>query len=345
MRHSRLYRGVSLFLATITMILGIYAICNRVGGYVGLTGTMVVAETTVARPTEESFEKATEKVTEVPKKAEKSSKSQIQPTTSSGKNYPVIEKQFGKDGITYNGFSVKNYTDFDLNVGEELKRGLPFDIDDSRQVQVLIFHTHTCESYLDDDTGYYDSDYYPRNTDNSKNVTLVGDQIERELKKAGIGVIHDKTKHDYPSYNGSYDRSYETIMKYMEKYKNIKVVLDIHRDAIGEGGESGKVKPVFTYKGEKAAQIMIMTGYQYQGGGDFPFWRDNLDFALNLQQKAESMYPGLTRPLNFGEYTYNLNVCNGSLLIEFGTDANTFDEVKRSGTMVGKALAKVLQNK
>jgi stage II sporulation protein P len=130
----------------------------------------------------------------------------------------------------------------------------------------------------------------------------------------------------------------------MSKYKNIKVVLDIHRDAIGEGGESGKTKPVFKYKGKKAAQIMIMTGYSYEGGGYFPFWEENLRFALKLQQTAETMYPGMTRPLNFGEYTYNLNVCNGSLLIEVGTDVNTFAEVKRTGTMLGKALAKVLQN-
>ena len=207
----------------------------------------------------------------------------------------------------------------------------------------MIFHTHTCESYLKSDTGYYPSDYYPRSTNNKENVTSVGDEIEKQLKKAGIGVIHDKTKHDYPSYNGGYDRSYNTIQKYMEKYKGIKVVLDIHRDAIGDD-TSGKVKPTFKYKGKKASQIMIMTGYQYEGGGDFPFWRDNLDFAIKLQQTAETMYPGLTRPLNFGEYTYNLNVCNGSLLIEFGTDVNTIDEVKRSGKMVGKALAKVLQN-
>ena len=265
------------------------------------------------------------------------------PTTSSGKNYPVIEKQFGEDGITYDNFCVKNYTDFSLDIATELKRGLPFKIEKNHQVQVLIFHTHTCESYLKSDTGYYPSDYYPRTTNNKENVTAVGDEIEKQLKKAGIGVIHDKTKHDYPSYNGGYDRSYNTIQKYMEKYKGIKVVLDIHRDAIGDD-TTGKVKPTFKYKGKKASQIMIMTGYQYEGGGDFPFWRDNLDFAIKLQQTAETMYPGLTRPLNFGEYTYNLNVCNGSLLIEFGTDVNTIDEVKRSGKMVGKALAKVLQN-
>ena len=332
-------RKLSLFVA---IVAGMYSLCNRVGGYVTPKENSVEV---VKKADEVPTTTPTTVLTTVPTtktKVNKTNKETV-PTTSSGKNYPVIEKQFGEDGITYDNFCVKNYTDFSLDIATELKRGLPFKIEKNHQVQVLIFHTHTCESYLKSDTGYYPSDYYPRSTNNKENVTAVGDEIEKQLKKAGIGVIHDKTKHDYPSYNGGYDRSYQTIQKYMEKYKGIKVVLDIHRDAIGDD-TSGKVKPTFKYKGKKASQIMIMTGYQYEGGGDFPFWRDNLDFAIKLQQTAETMYPGLTRPLNFGEYTYNLNVCNGSLLIEFGTDVNTIDEVKRSGKMVGKALAKVLQN-
>lgn len=336
-------RKLSLLFALVAIVAGMYSLCNRVGGYVKNDTSTVEVVKNVEQP--KTTMPTTTLPTETPTKVKKNNETkETVPTTSSGKNYPVIEKQFGDDGIKYDNFCVKNYTDFTLDIGTELKRGLPFKIEDNHQVQVLIFHTHTCESYLKSDTGYYPSDYYPRSTNNKENVTAVGDEIEKELKKAGIGVIHDKTKHDYPSYNGGYDRSYNTIQKYMEKYKGIKVVLDIHRDAIGEGGESGKIKPTFKYKGKKASQIMIMTGYQYEGGGDFPFWRDNLDFAIKLQQTAETMYPGLTRPLNFGEYTYNLNVCNGSLLIEFGTDVNTIDEVKRSGKMMGKALAKVLQN-
>jgi len=319
-----------------------YSLCNRVGGYVTPKENSVEVVKKVDKVPTTTPTTVLTTVPTTKTKVNKTNKETV-PTTSSGKNYPVIEKQFGEDGITYDNFCVKNYTDFSLDIATELKRGLPFKIEKNHQVQVLIFHTHTCESYLKSDTGYYPSDYYPRTTNNKENVTAVGDEIEKQLKKAGIGVIHDKTKHDYPSYNGGYDRSYNTIQKYMEKYKGIKVVLDIHRDAIGDD-TTGKVKPTFKYKGKKASQIMIMTGYQYEGGGDFPFWRDNLDFAIKLQQTAETMYPGLTRPLNFGEYTYNLNVCNGSLLIEFGTDVNTIDEVKRSGKMVGKALAKVLQN-
>lgn len=340
----RALRGFSVFFAGVAMVIGVFSIINRVCGYAGKNSSSVMAQTTVAQmPTTTETTSFTQPTT-VKKASENKGATSTQPTTQSGKNYPVIEKQFLQDGITYKNISVKNSTDFTLDVEEELNSSLGFKIDDNHRVQVLIFHTHCCESYLKDDTGYYPADYYPRTTDNSENVASVGDEIEKELKSAGIGVIHDKTKHDYPSYNGSYDRSLETIQKYMDKYENIKVVLDIHRDALGEGGESGKVKPVFKYKGQKTAQVMIMTGYNYEGGGYFPFWEDNLRFALKLQKTAEDMYPGLTRPLEFGEYTYNLNVCNGSLLIEVGTDANTLCEAKRAGKMVGKALAKVLQN-
>ncbi len=64
-------------------------------------------------------------------------------------------------------------------------------------------------------------------------MTRIGAEIAEQLENAGIGVIQDTTLHDYPSYNGSYERSAVTVKKYLKKYPDIKVVLDIHRDAIG----------------------------------------------------------------------------------------------------------------
>ena len=231
-------RKLSLLFAFVAIVAGMYSLCNRVGGYVTPKENSVEVVKKVDKVPTTTPTTVLTTVPTTKTKVNKTNKETV-PTTSSGKNYPVIEKQFGEDGITYDNFCVKNYTDFSLDIATELKRGLPF-------------------------------------------------KIEKQLKKAGIGVIHDKTKHDYPSYNGGYDRSYNTIQKYMEKYKGIKVVLDIHRDAIGDD-TTGKVKPTFKYKGKKASQIMIMTGYQYEGGGDFPFWRDNLDFSIQLQQTAETM--------------------------------------------------------
>lgn len=255
--------------------------------------------------------------------------------------YTVTEKHFDGDGTEYNGFYVLNKTDYDLDIEQMLNLPLGFEMKDTKDIQVLIMHTHTCESYLDADEGYFYESFYPRSTDNRFNITQVGDAIEKSLKENGVGVIHDKTIHDYPSYNGSYDRSLDTINSYIEKYPEIKVVLDIHRDSLGS--ETNKVKPTFTYEGKKAAQIMIMSGYD-DGSLDLPDWNYNLRFALRLQNQTESMYPGMTRPLNFGYFNYNMNVNTGSLLVEFGTDANTLDEAVYSGKLFGQSLAKVLQS-
>ncbi len=255
--------------------------------------------------------------------------------------YVVTEKNLTGYGTKYENFYVQNKTDYDLDIGEMLKAPLGFEMEDTDEIQVLIMHTHTCESYLDADEGIFYESFYPRTTNNLFNVTQVGDAIEQSLKENGIGVIHDKTIHDYPSYNGSYDRSLETIYSYIKKYPKIKVVLDIHRDSLGT--ETDKTKPTFTYNGKKGAQIMIMSGYD-DGTLELPDWNYNLRFALRLQQKTETMFPGMTRPLNFGYFNYNMNVNTGSLLVEFGTDANTLDEAVYSGKLFGQSLSKVLQS-
>lgn len=255
--------------------------------------------------------------------------------------YTVTEKHYTGYGTQYGNFYVQNKTDYDLNIGQMLKEPLGFEMKDTKDIQVLIMHTHTCESYLDADEGYFFESYYPRSTNNLFNVTQVGDAIENSLKEQGIGVVHDKTIHDYPSYSGSYDRSLETINSYLEKYPEIKVILDIHRDSLGS--ETNKIKTTFDYNGKKGAQIMIMAGCD-DGTLDYPDWNYNLRFALRLQNQTEAMFPGMTRPLDFGYFAYNMNVNTGSLLIEFGTDANTLDEAVYSGKLFGQSLAKVLQS-
>lgn len=257
------------------------------------------------------------------------------------KKYPVYTKQFVAGGKKYQNFYVKNNTNLSLNIGKSLNSPLGFKLEKTEDVQVLIYHTHTGESYLDCDVGYYYSDYYPRTSDNRYNVTRVGEEIAKSLKAAGISVIHDTTEHD-AAYTGSYLRSRATVNSYLKKYPKIKVTLDIHRDAIG--AENYKVKPTFTYKGKKGAQIMIMSGYDSDGSLNFPKWNYNLRFALKLQQKCAADYAGMTRPLDFGNFAYNMNINTGSLLVEFGTDSNTLEEAKYSGKLFGKALAQVLQN-
>ncbi len=257
--------------------------------------------------------------------------------------FPVNEMTITEGNVSYKNIQVKNASSADIDIKAELDGELGFDIDDTDEPQVLIYHTHTSESFLKYDTGSFYEGFYPRTTDKTENVCAVGEQIARQLNAHGIKTIHDTTIHDYPSYNGAYDRSYETIQKYLKKYPSIKVTLDIHRDGIGTDTE--KSKPVFEYDGKKAAQIMILSGYNYDGCEEFKDWEYNLRFALQIQSKAVSMYPNMVRPLYFADFMYNMNVNTGSLLIEIGAESNTIEEVKYSGYLLGNVLSEVLLTK
>lgn len=276
---------------------------------------------------------------------ESSSKEEGKSTSSTPKKnekkFGIIEMQFGASGMNYNNFYIKNATGTTLDVKKELQKTPDVKIKKNGEPQVLIMHTHTCESFMDEDLGYYYESFYSRNTDNKYNVTQVGDAIEAKLKAAGIGVIHDTTKHDDPSYNGSYNRARNTIQKNLKKYPSIQVVLDIHRDGLMKDTKE-KIKPTCVINGQKAAQIMIISGCDTDGSLAFPDWEYNLRLALRLQQSAENMYPGITRPLYFSQTKYNMDMTHGSLLIEVGSDSNTLQEAVRTGGYLGDILVDVL---
>jgi len=257
------------------------------------------------------------------------------------KKYKIIESQFGASGIHFENFYVKNSAGYNLDINSELKKCPDIKIKRDGKPEVLIIHTHTCEAYMEKDRDFYYESFYPRSTDINKNVARVGDAVEKKLKNAGIEVIHDVTCHDEPSFKGCYDRSAETIKKNLEKYPSIQVVLDLHRDSIGDK-EQGQIKPTFKVNGKKAAQIMIISGYDKDGSKNFKDWEYNLRFALRLQKAAEDMYPGMTRPLYFDEVRYNMHLTHGSLLIEVGSEVNTLKEAVYTGSLLGDVLTKVL---
>ena len=232
--------------------------------------------------------------------------------------------------------TIKNCTSLSAaEVAEAAAGPLPFSIEvGSSEPQVLIMHTHATESYELEDLGWFDPEYTSRRTDTSLNMVAVGAAIAEELSAAGIVTLQDATLHDYPSYNGSYERSNATVRSYLEQYPSIKVVLDVHRDAIETDG--ARVKAVAEVEGKTAAQVMIICGADKNG--NLPNFKQNLAFAAKWESAMESRYPGLTRPVLFDYRYYNQDLTTGSLLIEMGSHGNTLEEAVYSGHLVGKAL-------
>ncbi|MGN0605937.1 MAG: stage II sporulation protein P [Oscillospiraceae bacterium] len=257
----------------------------------------------------------------------------------------VIQMNYGKySGNQFfnleKGGQVRNLTSIDnKTLMSESKMRPQIKIEKTSEPQVLIMHTHTTESYEPYEREYFDSSFGYRTTDSSKNMVMVGDAIAEQVENAGIAVIHDTTIHDYPSYNGSYERSAATVKGILEEYPSIQVVLDIHRDAISS--ENSLIQPVAEIDGKKAAQVMIISGCD-DGTMDMPDYMYNFRFASMLQQNMESNYAGLTRPILFDYRKYNQDLTKGSLLIEVGSHGNTLEQARYAGELIGKSLADVL---
>lgn len=261
------------------------------------------------------------------------------------KDGSITEMTYTKSGVTdsYKNVRVKNVNDTSIDIEKLLERKADIKIEDKTQPTVLIYHTHTTESYQILDRSFYAQGYLTRSDNSGENMIRVGKEICSQLEKAGFCVIHDTTVYD-KKYNGAYQRSRVTVEDYLKKYPSIQVTLDIHRDAI-QYNDGTKVKPVAEVLGKKCAQMMIISGCQEEGNGieNFEDWEYNLVFALHLQKCLEDMYSGIMRPLYFCPRRYNMNVNHCSLLIEMGSDANTLGEGVYAGRCLGTALASLLE--
>ena len=234
---------------------------------------------------------------------------------------------------------LRNYTEIPrAQIDAELSEPLELAPKADGRVEVLIMHTHATESYEGYDSEYYDTRNTWRSTDNNENMVAVGNVIEEELRKAGIGVVHDTQQFDYPSYNGSYDRAAVAVKEYLAQYPDIQLILDVHRDGIQRDATT-IVKPATEIDGEPAAQIMILCGSD-PGVGD---WGENLRTAAAVTNLLESRYPTLTRPIYFSTGRYNMDLSGGTIMLEFGSQANTLEEALTSARLTGQALGEWLQ--
>lgn len=208
--------------------------------------------------------------------------------------------------------------------------------------QILIVHTHATEAYTQDGQDVYtESDPY-RTTDDGHNVVRVGDEMAAAFAQAGLNVLHDRTLHDYPNYNGAYTRSKATVEEYLAAYPSISIVLDVHRDAlIGEDGSVYKVvADQETTPG--CAQVMLVVGTD-AGGSDHPNWSRNLTLAMALERKLNDNAPTLARPITLRRSAFNQQLSPGSLLVEVGGHGNTLQEAITAARSFAQLSAPVIK--
>jgi stage II sporulation protein P len=202
---------------------------------------------------------------------------------------------------------------------------------------VIIFHTHTCESYTPTEKFNYEMTGSYRTTDLNYSVVRVGSELETYLTNYGFNVVHDTTYHDYPEYSGSYGRSLTTVKNILAEHTDTQMIIDLHRDAVGSMPDYA---PSVKIGDETAAQLMFVIGTD-GGGLQHLNWQDNLKFAVKVQQVANELYPGLFRPIIVRNSRYNQHLAKGATIIEVGATGNTMEQCLVSMKYLAKVLDEV----
>ncbi len=212
-----------------------------------------------------------------------------------------------------------------------------FKINKTDKPQILIYHTHgASESFKGSKEGVVE-----------ESIVGVGDYLTEVLTNTyGYNVYHDRSLYD--SINGKIDRSLAyanalpSIKKILSENPTIEVVIDLHRDGVGKN-----VQTVTTVNGKSTAQIMFFNGLCRSKKGDREYLvndnlSDNLAFSLQMKLEAVNRYPDFTKPIYLKGYRYNLHVLPKSLLVELGSQNNTFEEAKNAAEPLAEVLNAVL---
>lgn len=261
----------------------------------------------------------------------------LQPISSITYEVEDDEKEENSDRVAMDSIVLNNFTKNKIDIAKLIKQPLKLNFS-KKGPKVLVYHTHTSESYVlkASDLGKKD---VPSFTTNPKySVVRVGEELARNLRKYGIDTLHDGTVHDKVR-DAAYGVAINTLQSYKKSYPSVKVYIDVHRDAMS----NSKLRMVKNINGRNTAQIMFVVGSD--GILPHPGWQENLKFVLKLQQELNKKCPGLAKPIRIVGKRYNQQIADGAILIEVGGDGNLLSECLESTKYLAEALNNVMSDK
>ncbi len=305
---------------------------------------ILVSELVIFSTEEELMEKENQeevvefKENEVIPKVIEENKTEKEVMVLSGESLPteVISENNKNDTFTntYNSVKIKNESHYELT-NEML---IP-NVELSNKKDIIIYHTHTCESYTPTNENNYVASGNFRTVDLNFSVARVGTELTNNLQARNFNVVHNTTYHDYPAYTGSYTRALATITGVLNENSSSEFIIDLHRDALGS---SSSYAPCVKIGDEKVAQLMFVIGTD-GGGLEHKDWLYNFKLAVKIQEKANEMYPGLFKPIILRDSRYNQHVSKGACIIEVGATGNTLEECNGSMKYLANIIEEVMK--
>lgn len=192
--------------------------------------------------------------------------------------------------------------------------------DVSSSPQVYIYNTHQTESYSMKTLEPYNI---------TPSVMMASYLMKEHFQKAGIETIVEETNiSDYMKEQGyQYAESYVASRTFVEsilnKYPDLKLIIDLHRDAIPHDSSTITI-------GEKNyAKVLFIVGMNN------PNYQANLSLAQSLSDLINQSYPKLSRGIMSKSGSnvnglYNQDLNGNMILLELGANENTIDEVQNT---------------
>lgn len=206
---------------------------------------------------------------------------------------------------------------------------------DSTKPQILIYHTHASETYIDSKANV-----------EADTVVGVGTYLTELLENMGYSVYHDTTAYDRlpngdSNRNKAYSTAYPSLQKILEENPSIEVVIDLHRNS----GE----RLVTTINGKDTAKIMFFNGLSRNQSGPYDYLENpnqqaNLAFSLQSALVGRALYPGLITRNYLKNYRYNMHVKERCMLVEVGTVNNTVLDAYNAMEPLANILNQVLSS-
>ena len=209
---------------------------------------------------------------------------------------------------------------------------------DSKVPQILIYHTHSQETFADSREGKEED-----------TIVGVGNYLTELLEeKYGYQVIHVTDAFDMMGgtldRSKAYDYARTSIEKVLEENPTVEVVIDLHRDGVPDDR-----RLVTEVNGKSTAQLLFYNGLSYtvnQGAVSYlpnPYIEENLAFSFQLEYQAAQYYPELYRGIYLAGLRYNLHLKPRALLLEAGAQTNTVEEVRNAMEPFADILNRVLK--
>ena len=209
---------------------------------------------------------------------------------------------------------------------------------DSKVPQILIYHTHSQETFVDSREGKEED-----------TIVGVGNYLTELLEeKYGYQVIHVTDAFDMMGgtldRSKAYDYARTSIEKVLEENPTVEVVIDLHRDGVPDDR-----RLVTEVNGKSTAQLLFYNGLSYtvnQGAVSYlpnPYIEENLAFSFQLEYQAAQYYPDLYRGIYLAGLRYNLHLKPRALLLEAGAQTNTVEEVRNAMEPFADILNRVLK--